>query len=187
MLGLVLLASGCGTATTAAPIDEASCEEIRLFADRVVDIGITYDYEPTKSPADLAKRADVVVLGVLTGHTTLVDADDDSSPNPFVGYELLVRDVVTGGPLAAETVDVFVEFNPADADISEFESATVPGVPVLAFGSEHPQLGESSLVAHVVEGLMTACDGGPPLGWVGTEGEWAGLDSLPAVIRSVRG
>lgn len=183
--GLLLIAAGCGTSTTAAPDDPATCEDIRSFAEQVVDVGITYDYEPTSSPAELAERADAVVLGVLTGNSRLVETGDASS-NPFVGYELQVRDVVSGGPLSTDTVDVLVEFNPAHADISDYESATVPGVPVLVFGSHYPELGENSLVAHVMEGLMTACPGEPPRGWVGTDGEWVNMDSLPSVIERVR-
>ena len=71
-------------------------------------------------------------------------------------------------------------------DAAEFEAAIPARAPVVVFAYEHVD-GPSALTVTVMEGFMTACEDGPPIGWVGTEGIWRDMATLADVAGAVRG
>lgn len=162
-----------------------SCAQVETFAERLVDIGIAYDYEPSDGPAELADWTDVVLRGTLTGE--MVD-EPMTSPagDAYVGYEIAVEDVLAGDArLAGETATVAMAYSTFHADADHYAGAVVAGIPVLVFAYEHPDA-PGGLVASVMEGFLTACGDGPLLGWVSNYGAWAEVTSLDVVAEIVR-
>lgn len=200
-LGALLLAgTSCGddariaTSRTDAATGVATdptCEEVEAFADALVDTGITYDYQPSQSPAELASLTDAVFGGRLTGRTTtteLTAAEGDLHARPFVGYEVEITRVVKGGPGLQEAarVNVFVDHGGMQHRSNGSEDAVAPGASVAVLAFEHEEL--DGLTASI-EGFMTSCAAGPLMGWTGDQGEWASLQTtqqqvLDAVERS---
>lgn len=162
---------------------EPTCEEVEAFADALVDTGITYDYQATESPADLASQADAVFGGLLTGRTTtseLTTEDEGRSSRPFVGYEVEITRAVKGpGLREGDRVNVFVEYGAAQLSTGYDAEAVAPGAPVAILAFEYAPLG--GLTASI-EGFVTSCAEGPLLGWTGSRGEWANLQTVQQVL-----
>jgi hypothetical protein len=164
---------------------EPSCEQIERFAARLVDIGITYDYEPSDGPADLAAHSDVVFRGHLTGEVVDVPMTSPAG-DAYVGYEIAVDDVLAGeAALVGDTATVAMAYNPAEADVDDYARTVVAGVPVLVFAYQQPDA-PGGLRAAVMEGFLTACGDGPLLGWVSNYRAWAEVTSLDVVAEIVR-
>lgn len=166
----------------------ASCEDIEAFAAVLDETGIAYDYDPSDSPAELAGLADEVISGSLTGNVTFDSHTVQEDPHPwtFTGFEITVdRSAKTASELeAGDTSTVYVEYSPTtELTEDQFRAAATAGTPVVVFAGTHKPLGE--LAAFMTEGFMTACPDGPLLGRFGTQGAWAGIDSLDAVIDTV--
>lgn len=185
LLAAVLIIS-CGSngenvASTAG--GEPSCDDVRSFADRISNVGITYDYEPSDSPAELAANNDVVLAGVLTGGFRAGDPDGLS----FVAFEVEVTDVVTGSEHVATGDETFVSlpYNPEAVDAGEFERAIAAGARVVAFAEAADD--ERELVANLPEGFMTACGDGEPMGMLGEQGSWSSVESLDDVLSRAAG
>lgn len=162
-----------------------SCEQIEAFAEILNDTGIEYDYTASESPADLADGADAVFSGRLTGNVTLKAQTVAEDPHPwtFTGFEVLVDRTAKTTPALApgDTITVYAEYSPSTEITGEqFRKAATPGTPVVVFAGLHKPLGE--LTAFMTEGFMTSCPDGPLLGHFGTQGTWAGIDSLDAVV-----
>lgn len=184
-LVLVVGMSGCAASNGSAASGPPSCASIESFAEQLVDVGITYDYEPSSSPAELAEWVDVVIRGELTGEVEDQPASSETG-DPYVGYEIAV-DEVLAGEVADEpdTVVVSVPYNPSHADARAYANAATSGVPVLvfAYAAAHAPGG---LTAAVMEGFMTGCEGEAPVGWVGELGEWSAMTSLDDIAAAVR-
>lgn len=178
--------TGATTRIAGSDTGEASCPAITRFGKRAVDIGITYDYQPSTSPDELATWVDAVVLGTLTGESRLIEPGSADAGNPFVGYEVEVREVLRGDAPHPDRFHVFVEYSPVYVDGADLESVATPGVPVTVFGYEDTRLGDDAMLAAPMEGLVTGCPGEPLLGWFGTDGEWTDLDSLAEIADAVR-
>lgn len=178
------LAAGCAGAdeaggTTSGPSPD--CSAIEAFAERLVDTGITYDYEPSSSPAELAEWVDAVLLGTLTGEVSTTAA----GPDGYVGYEVAVTEVLAGAVPDGDTVTVSMPYNPSHLGADAYADAVVAGAPVLIFARQHPDA-PGGLTASVMEGFMTACEQGAPLGWVGSRDAWSEIEALDDVARAVR-
>jgi hypothetical protein len=179
-----VIAAGCAAPSGVAAPGPPSCPSIETFAAQLVDVGITYDYEPSRSPAELAERVDVVVRGELTGEVIdqprASDADD-----PYVGYEIMVDEVLAGEIAdGSDTVVVSVPYNPFHTDARAFDNAARPGVPVVVFASATPDV-PGGLTTAAMEGFATGCEGAAPVGWVGRSGEWSEMTSLDDVATAV--
>lgn len=198
MAALAFSACGAGDdASVAADVDgltgrealeQPACEEIHDFADVLVDTGITYDYEASDSPSDLAASADVVFGGHLTGTTTeeRVTVDEDPEPWSFIGYEVQVTRVVKGSGLeVGDRIAVYVEYGETQHRDGEFYgSAVAAGAPVAIFAFDDERLdGPISSI----EGFITSCPDGPLLGWTGGQGQWATLDTTAEVLEAAGG
>ncbi len=165
-------------------VGEPTCADIERFADQLVDVAITYDYQASQSPAEVAESADVVFRGRLTGGFT----DDTDSPDGFgrVGYEIEI-DAIYKAPAGADLADpltVFVDVGPVDP--GDFEAAITPGTPVVVFGSWLDRPGNPLTAG--IESVATGCPREPPIGFVGTQGEWAevaDLDDLAARLETL--
>jgi hypothetical protein len=123
---VAVIAAGCAAPSGVAAPGPPSCSSIEAFAAQLVDVGITYDYEPSRSPAELAERVDVVMRGQLTGDVIdqprASDADD-----PYVGYEIMVDEVLAGEVAdGSDTVVVSVPYNPLHTRMRG-RSPTQPG------------------------------------------------------------
>lgn len=186
VFGWVLVAgmSGCAASDGAAASGPPSCASIQSFAEQLVDIGITYDYEPSHSPAELAERVDVVVRGELTGEVKAQPAPSEAN-DAYVGYEITVDEVLAGeAPDGSGTVVVSLLYNPHHADARDYANAAAPGVPVVVFASAAPHA-PGGLTAAVPEGFVTGCEGEAPVGWVGELGEWSAMTSVDDVAAAV--
>ena len=154
------------------PDPEPTCAEIEAFADQLVDTGIRYDYQPSASPEALFADSDLVLFGTLTGGFDVRPGE----PYGFVGYEVDVS-VIYKGPPGADITDPLTIWVPVGAiadDGATFRDAIATGASVIAFADLDPTVG---FVASI-EGLATGCGGGPPLGFVGTAGDWADVETF---------
>lgn len=157
--------------------EEVTCAEIEGFAGVLTDVGITYDYSASRSPAALAGTSDVVFGATLTGVVTDVAADDSQ----YVVYEADVARVVMGGDevTVGDRVEVLVSYNGAQYDVGRYADAVRPGIEAAVFAHRHGPV--EGWVASL-EGFTVACEGGPLLGWTGFHDGWAALTSLDAVL-----
>ena len=195
-LGLVLL--GCdngdetGVSTGSDPdvstfsAVRPACEDIEAFADVLTDTSIEYDYSASDSPAEQASSVDVVFGGQLTGIAEPATADLDEPDlsghsRNFIGYEVLVTQVVQGDVDVDDTVSVYVEYGftpPRD----DYIDAVAPGAPVVIMGYES---GVVDGILWSLEGFITSCPDGPLLGWTGSQGAWNGLRTTEDVLKSI--
>jgi hypothetical protein len=182
------LAAACGsqgagaTATTPTP----SCAEITAFAERITDVGIMYDYQPTDSPEDLARETDVAFAGLLTGEVNVgPDELDEETGIAYALFQIDVTEVAVGTDtvMVGDHVTVAVDYSPAAVDPEEFQQVASAGTPVVVFANV---TGDDRQFVAAVEGLMTACDEAEPLGMRGTMGTWADIDSLDDVLSFTR-
>lgn len=199
MLMLVLVASGCGDdgatvsggpggSTASGPdsskptveaSDEVTCEEIERFATVVTDVGITYDYSASRSPAALAGTADVVFGATLNGVVSDVTTDGQD----YLAYEADVTRVVMGEVSVGDRVQVLVSYNSAQYDLERYADSVRPGIDVAVFAHRHAPV--QGWVASI-EGFMVACDDGPLLGWTGFQDGWSDLTTLDKVLDAAR-
>jgi hypothetical protein len=162
------------TLSTTALSPEPTCTDIERFAEVLVDTGITYDYDATSSPEELFAQADAVLFGDLTGQWAT--EEDVDAGTEAVGYQIDVRGRFKG----EGTQDVvWVERAASMPDI-DFGDTVLRGIPVIAFA----HLDGGALYASI-EGFITACSGGPPIGFVGGQGEWASMQTLDGILLRV--
>lgn len=163
-----------------------SCKEVMRFTEQMVDVGITYDYQPSSSPKDLASHSDAVFAGVLTGGFEASVLRRDTGELDFVAYEVEVTDVIVAfGALAPGTRQlVSVSFNSYQRSAADYEAAIAVGARVVVFASTFA--GAPGGLSVGVEGFATACDGAVPVGLVGHLGEWKSLQSLDELIAASR-
>lgn len=182
LLATSLLACGSddGRTVRAAADDEPSCESIEAFARAIVDVGITYDYEPSMSPASLAARSDVVFSGRLTGELASRVAERDEPVTSWMAFEVEVDRVLHGALAPGDRTFVGVEIDPAHEPPEHYEELLPEGAPVVVFTTELADPPAEVFVG--VEGFATACPGGRPLGRLGDTPEWREPATLPELV-----
>lgn len=166
---------------------QPSCDEITRFAESLDATGIDYDYSASSSPQDLASRSDAVFAGTLTD--TVTEATDDESRVDHVGFDVKVTDRFKSGELpTGDTVTVLLQ-NGGGRPADDWADLVAPGAPILVFAhtpAEDVSGAGVSVVANGVEGIITACEDGPPLGLVGTQGDWPTFDTLGDIEAALR-
>jgi hypothetical protein len=171
------------------PPPTPSCSTIESFSERILDVGIDYDYEPTDSPAVLLEPGVVAFRGVLTGGYTSFEQDygDGSPASTRVGFEVEVTErlfvgseVSPPGEREMATIEVGLDEVPF-IDVA----AASAGVPVVVVAAPFPP--EQPRLFAMLEGFITACEGGPLLGRTGFQGEWVDIDSLDELADALRG
>ena len=186
LLLVVLVACGSDstkTEATAAP-ETSTCDRITQFADAITDVGITYDFEPSASPATLASRSEVVYAGRLTGGFAHRDAGEDEPVTSWVAFETEVEDVVHGDVAPGDRVLIAVPYNPAHRPAEAYEDTIAIGAPVMVFGDQPGDAPADLFVG--VEGMATGCDGEPPIGRVGEGPGWSDIGTMTALISSAK-
>lgn len=174
-----------------------TCAEITRFADQLVDVGIVYDYQPTSSPAALARQSDAVFAGTLTGgfdHAT-VNAVSSERGESYVAYEVEVSEVIVpfGDIEPGDEQLMAVAYSraindPGNHAPEDYEAAIAEGAPVVIFAYDITPYYDGvpgGLSAHI-EAFATGCEGEPPIGWTGSVGEWADLRSLDDLVAAAR-
>lgn len=173
-----------GSVTVAGPDGnpaqlQPSCDEITRFADSLDDTGIDYDYSASSSPQELASWSDAVFTGTL--NETVSEVTDEESRLDYVGFEMQVTESFKSDGLpSGDTVTVLLP-NGVQRSADYWANLVPPGSPVLVFAyvaSESVPDAGSSMVVNGVEGIITACEDGPPLGLVGTGGDWPSFRTL---------
>lgn len=182
-MGCAGAAAACGAA---APADEGLLAEVSAppgsvcpgasALDSLRDrTGVTYDYEPTDSPRQLALGADGVLRGRLTGRVEPVRGQ----PGPAVDLGLDLDDVVLGEQL--ECMDPPLSVLRLSVAPNELPDApgtvdALAGLEVVAFvGILSSDSGTDPYVAALpaaMEGLVASCGGEGLLGWVGQGIGW---------------
>lgn len=157
-----------------------TCAQVERFAEQLVDVGITYDYEPSESPEALFADADVVLLGTLTGG--FQSQQDPARSRGGAGYEVEVDAVYKSWPNVrlANRLLVWVDHNPS-YEAAAYEEAVAAGAPVVVFAYDSQARPGFDLSASV-EGFATACSGGRPIGFVGDGDGWASLRTLEDLV-----
>jgi hypothetical protein len=161
------------TLSTVALPPEPTCADIERFADELVDTGITYDHEPTSSPEELFEQADVVIVGDLTG--VWATEEDVDAGTAAVGYQIDVR-----GRFKGDGTQDVIWVERASMPAIDFGDTVLRGIPVIVFAHADGDTLDAS-----IEGFMTACPGGPPIGFVGAQGEWSSMETLDDVLVRV--
>ena len=180
---LVLLAACGDDEPTTVAAEPGSCAAAEAFAADLDDIGITYDYDPSASPAALASGVHDVFAGRLTGGFSSEAPDErDGVTDAWLVYDVEVEEVAQGALAPGDVVKIGVPYNPAHREADSYASNAVAGIPVVVFGERFG--GVPIDVAIGPEGLMTACDGGAPIGRVGGTDEWQAATSLDAVLAA---
>ena len=174
------------TATTTASLEPAvpSCQAIEAFATSLVETGISYDYTASGSPEELFGRSDVVLVGTLTGETELRETGPDvPGLERWIGYEILISSLPKrdDGNVIDGWMTVWTPHygNREEAAARALDAA---GALVVAFADPHPALGLQASV----EGIITACPGGPLIGQhVSTQGDWPAISTLDELLTRI--
>ena len=182
VLVVLLLFGACGSAgaTVVASGGGGSCSSIDAFEEAIRNIGIVYNYQPSKSPQDLAQMSDAVVTGTLTG----VGEGPRIGVGPGTKRAVFTIDVDrviarSAGPEIGETLAMGVQFNPAARSIADFEKAFPDGAMTVVFLSEY----QGDWTPYL-EGFWFACDENDEPGNGIVEPGWS-VDSLDDLIVEV--
>lgn len=160
-----------------------SCAGIDAFEEAIQNIGISYNYQRSKSAQDLAQVSDAVVTGTLIG----VSGRPANSVGPGMRRALFTIDVdrviaQSAGPEIGGTLAFGVQFNSATRSIADFrEALPIGAMTVVLLGG--PYGGKWFLN---FEGFWFACDENDEPGNGLFEPEWA-VDSLDDLITEVSG
>lgn len=164
------------------PIDNdsaATCEEVDRFAQRMSNLGITYDYQPSASLAELASVVDVVVEGTIVSIREHVDGDDH---RVVFGVEATASsaDVIE----ADESFEMWLDFGPASVPYDDIAAAFTAGIPTVLFLDPGPAPGTW---APTLEGLWVACDRtGPAASALVEPAFWSHSGSLDDLFSAAR-
>lgn len=171
------------TMTTLEP-SEPSCQAIEAFATSLVETGITYDYEATDSPEELFERSEEVIVGTLTGQTELRETGPDvPGLERWIGYEVTIDSLLkqTSGNLIDGRFTVWTPHY-GDREEAAARALDAAGALVVVFAYVHPALGLQASV----EGIMTACPGGPLIGQhVSSQGDWPTIATLDELLARI--
>ncbi|MEZ5246571.1 MAG: hypothetical protein R2707_15845 [Acidimicrobiales bacterium] len=189
-VALALLAAACGDDATAppddleAPAEPVSCDSFGA-ARALTEVGITYDYEPSDSMADLAAASRVVVRGRIAWISA---GDAEGSDVVVLSVEVdelaLDRrgDQAVEQITAGEIMSIVVSYNPSHVGFGTIRDAIELGTGVVAFlgpvtpdGFRRPHL----------EGLWLGC-GEEGAHHAGIAPSWdSGSTSLAAVLETL--
>lgn len=138
-----------GPPGAAASLPVAPCADVDRFAQRMGNLGIVYDYNPSDSARDLATATDVVVQGDLVG----VREESDSGSS-FVVFDFTVaqssQPTIGGG----DQIQVNVEFGPASVPYGDIAGSFTPRIPAVLF--LHSSGGPGGWTP-ALEGFWVAC------------------------------
>lgn len=182
---LLALLAACGsgqTPTLQARADgPPTCDEVTTFAEALADVGVTYDHQPSASPATLASRVDVVFRGHLTGGFEHRDARPDEPVTSWIGFEVAVAESLQGEAAVGERVLVAVGYNPQHRAAGAYEALVPAGAEVVVFAEELRDPPAELFIG--VEGFATACEGARPLGRLGATAAWTEPATLERLLE----
>lgn len=177
------------TDTTVLDAAEPPCAAVDALATSLVETGIAYDTDATRSPEELVAEREVVLIGTLTGETEQRETgpDDSLTPARWIGFRVAVQTAAKGTPDAVDGVATVWVQHYGDRELAARRALDAAGTPVVVFADVHPEVGLQT----AVEGIITACPGGPLIGQhVSTQGDWpaiATLDDLVARVEAAAG
>ena len=133
-----LLLVGCAT-TASIPPTEPQTEVPYSANDTVAAFrGLTYDYDPLRSPDELAKLSKIVVSGIVAqvqaGRTTKFPGNDEAKGSTSIVLVLANAKVITGELDAGGDGIVYIELpNPGRPDSAYYNKAFPTGASVAAY------------------------------------------------------
>lgn len=124
---MILAAAGLARCVAAAEDtfardDHPACtdDDLDRFMSEMSNLGITYDYDPSESPADLRDMADLVVEGALVDIT---EASDE------LVFTVDVAAVLKGDRSAeSDQIRFALGFNPAERTFGDIADGFTPGL-----------------------------------------------------------
>jgi hypothetical protein len=140
-VALALLAAACGDDAASppdggeAPPEPVSCDSFDA-ARALSEVGITYDYEPSDSMADLAESSRLVLRGRIAG---VSDVDAEGSDVVLLSVEVDELALDRRGDQALEQIDdgeiisIGVSYNPNHVGFGTIRDAIERGTGVVAF------------------------------------------------------
>ena len=156
---VAVLAVGCGSDTdvvTSAPV--SGCPDVELLRDRLIP-QITYDYDPSATPADLARLSDVVlfassITSVRVETIAPEEEDISSSGDQWIVLELDGVDVLVDNRSGGEApTSISYEAGTIYEGLPSIDS--FEGVSLLAFAVEWNRAPGGLTV--LIEGLWLGC------------------------------
>jgi hypothetical protein len=201
VLSAVALLAACGDSTTVVsapdpapdttvvpapemPPDDTSpadlCEQERSFASAFSYLGITYDYDPSASPAELADRVDLVARGTLR---SLVGSEEVGEFGvAMIVLELEVSELLAGsGAYPGDSISLQIDFNPVERPLADIEAAFAPGLEVLVFLRES---NDGSGWVPATEGFWVGCEDGAAVFAASLDPVWAPPATLDALAAA---
>lgn len=169
----------------AGPPPTPTCAALEAFDEQLDSLGAAADFSPTPSPRALLEPDLVIAIrGRLTGGSTTAQLEGDTWSQAI---ELEAVDLVYSPPTVSiilpERLVVELDIGPDGVPASPVPAGTEVLVVNRAEGGHWAPFG----IRPADEGFAFACDGGPLLGRVGTQGEWAEIDSLDELADALRG
>lgn len=134
VLGAVLLA-GCAAASAPASEPEASYREDDTLGSFY---GLSYDYDPVRSPDELAKLSDLVISGSVTGvregRTTTFPKNDTIKGSTSIVLAVKSTQAVRGELPSGNDGNIYIELsNPGQKDPAAYDKAFPVGSSVVAY------------------------------------------------------
>ncbi|GJM36840.1 MAG: hypothetical protein DHS20C19_02070 [Acidimicrobiales bacterium] len=131
----------------------ADCVAVDRFETRMSNLGIPYDYDPSKSPEHLLESASAVIRATLVGVREEAESGRSSS---FAVFAARVDGVERGALDVGRDIEFSVEFAPASVPFASIEEHFSPGLDVVLFLDAGPWPGGWGLF---LEGFWAGCDG----------------------------
>jgi hypothetical protein len=189
-IGAALIARDDRTPIVAGPdpvTEGPPCSAIEAFAWTLMPTRFVANYEGTDSPAELVETADVVFAGTLTGELEYEVRPEATRTDHVAGYRIAVTDHIAVSDFAKAAASVWPgaivtvwdpQISPVGPDA--IRDRIPAGAPVLV-AADFIDGPEGKRLTPLFEGFMTACQGGPPLGAVGTQGTWPTFTTFDAL------
>lgn len=132
----LLLLSACGAGSNRPDSQAANVDETAISPNLTALLRATsgFDFEPAETPADLADRVDVAVVGSVQS-SKLVAIRDEGETTGGVVVTLRIEDSWKAVPANQGTVDVILRW-PQNLDLTAFERDLPFGSRVAFFGYE---------------------------------------------------
>lgn len=193
---MLLVATILASCAPAAPTDSPPVNHAESFAT-LVQGAVSFDYDPSASPADLLDKADLVVVGeiesVVAGRTLPYGRN-----NRQVNLVVLVDDTISGTLPAAAEGRVYVELTlGSHQEVADFQQARPTGRVLLFLGDRTFLDGVSGETGRPVgqpiyaphpEGLLIESSDGLVGGLVAIDDlrpGWGAPDSIDEVIAAL--
>jgi hypothetical protein len=189
LVAAALAARDDSTPVVAGPgptVPVPACADIERFASTMSPVRFHADYTGSDSPAALAAGADVVLAATLTGGLTYDEYPwDEFGTARVAGYEVEVTAIAKGASLVGTSSTITVwdhQMSPIDPEA--VRRGIPAGAPVIVVAyARDGQRGQRLETS--VEGFMTGCPGGPPLGAVGIQGTWPSFTTFDALFAEL--